>query len=177
MKISIIIIVFMLISKYTFAQNELPTNSFKGSFYNSCINYKYIEDLQIHDYSGNWDFDGDNVKDSIKFIGEGGVHLFYFLFIKLSSDNKIYKFEYIRTDFPLLLPIDSLNSFDSSMCYYYPIFVVNDFNNDGIQEILLGIDSEGGFPSELKKLGINSNKIIIQYNIKRKKFIFQNYRR
>jgi hypothetical protein len=39
--------------------------------------YSYIDSVQTHDYSGNWDLDGDGEKDGVYFIGNGGVHLFF----------------------------------------------------------------------------------------------------
>ena len=43
------------------SQSDTITNSFGKIYkkYNLCINYKYIVEKQIHDYSNNWDFDKD----------------------------------------------------------------------------------------------------------------------
>jgi hypothetical protein len=60
---------------------QLPSNSFRNDYLKSNPNLKYNYDsaTQIHNYSHNWDFDKDGVKDELYFVGTNGAHLYYFL--------------------------------------------------------------------------------------------------
>jgi hypothetical protein len=40
------------------------------------LHYSYSLANQTHNYSGNWDFDGDGNTDELYFIGTGGAHLY-----------------------------------------------------------------------------------------------------
>jgi hypothetical protein len=166
-----VIIIFLSSPIIILAQNELVSNSLEYLFNNSSVSYRYIEDKQIHDYSDNWDIDGDGIKDNIMFIGNGGAHLYFSLFIKLSSGNKDYDFKYLLLDCPLLEPIDSLLKHGRQNIF--PQFVVHDFNGDGVSDIFVNIDSTNIQSEELQALGITSNHIILYYDIKNNKIVIE----
>lgn len=66
---------------------DIPSNSFENEYRisNPTLNYSYDEISQIHNYSNNWDFDNDGIKDQIYFVGTSGAHVYYFLRVVLSS--------------------------------------------------------------------------------------------
>jgi hypothetical protein len=88
-----------------------PSNSFEDNYRksNPTLIYSYNEISQIHNYSNNWDFDQDGIKDELYFVGTGGAHLYYFLKVVLSSDKKSREFNFIQSDFPFLTATDTLN--------------------------------------------------------------------
>ena len=43
---------------------------------NPTIKYTFNRYSYIHDYSGNWDFDGDGKPDILLFIPNGGAHVY-----------------------------------------------------------------------------------------------------
>lgn len=65
------------------------------------ILYSYSENSQTHDYSGNWDFDGDAIADKFFFVGNGGAHLQYCPLIVLSSIDSNFYFPNLPLDIPL----------------------------------------------------------------------------
>ena len=80
------------------------TNSFTQglSVHFPGLHYKYDDLSQTHNYSGNWDFDGDGKMDSVLFVGNGGAHLYYHLKIVLSRRHDVREYPWIESDFPLL---------------------------------------------------------------------------
>lgn len=173
MKRLIMMILLFILYEEVFSQDNILSNSFEGIFRNN-INYNYDEKLQIHNYSGNWDIDGDGVLDSIMFIGSGGAHLYYSLFINLSKKNKDYYFSFLSIDYPFLETIDQLINSDSMDVF--PKFVVHDFNHDGIADIFLNIDFRTEAQKKLQSLGVTSNRIILFYDDRTKKIIIKNYK-
>lgn len=155
-----------------YAQEKLPSNSFEDVFCNTTINYHYIEEKQTHDYSGNWDIDGDGIKDKIMFIGNSGVHMYFSLYISLSSKTEDYNSEFLYTDFPLLESVNSYAKHENS--YRLQTFVIFDYNKDGIMDIFLNIDARKIMNNELKMLGISSNQVILYYSIKNETIIIKN---
>lgn len=160
----------------TFAQSELIlkdtnlTNSYKSWFDSKkiSIKYSYIDSTQTHNYSGNWDFDGDYKSDSLYFIGKGGAHLYYYLRIKLSSDTKVRNFLFIELDMPLL---GSVNDLKNSNFYPPPVlpqFVVDKFPSasdpSGFNDkIYVHIDKYSLPSAERKKRKINSTYLLLEY--------------
>ena len=142
-------------------QADLPTNSSENQFKNTTIIYAYFEDSQTHDYSGNWDFDGDGKFDTLKFVGNGGAHVYYHLSIGLSSERETHNYEWLSSDFPLL---DSFEGFikDTNAVN----FVVHDFNDDGLVDIYLNCEENGYtvLSEEQKALGLKTSRIVISYN-------------
>ena len=144
------------------AENRIA-NSF-AQFYkktNPALRYSYNESKQIHDYSGNWDLDGDKTPDSISFIGNGGAHLYFYPRIVLSSDKKIRELSFIVTDLPILASPDLLKKqLDKNALF--PKFVAEDFTNDGITDIYLNTDIKfSDIPREWKKKGVTSRHLLI----------------
>ena len=95
MKTTILLILFLSVLENSFSQDFeywFPTNSLKEGYLKKRPNLKYSYEKvkQTHDYSNNWDFDGDNVKDELYFIGNVGAHLYYQLRVILSSNKKVY---------------------------------------------------------------------------------------
>ncbi len=88
-------------------QDDTPSNSFEAHYAAAGImlRYSYDNDRVIHDYSGNWDLDRDGTPDEIYFIGTGGAHLYYYLRVVLSSDQKVRDFKYLESDRPVYTPM------------------------------------------------------------------------
>ncbi len=142
---------------------ELPTNSLSGYFKNSKINYSFNEKTETHDYSGNWDIDGDGKKDSIRFVGNGGAHLQFSLVVKASSKSIADSFEWIYTDNPLLEPYHELikRANESSI----PNFVIHDFNNDKIDDIFVNVGIYGqGLPPEFEKRELKDGCLVLTFD-------------
>lgn len=142
---------------------ESPSNSFSRHFKNSKIKYSYITESQTHDYSGNWDFDGDGKKDSIRFEGDNGAHLHFYLVVGLSSKPSLQYFEGIYTDDPFLQPFDSLP--EKSTGYLDVNFVVHDFNGDLIDDIFINAGDYGeGLHIKFEELGFHDSKIVLSFD-------------
>jgi len=172
-----IVIVFLLLPKMIFAQNDFPPNSLGRYFQNTTIKYRYIEEKQIHDYSGNWDIDGDGIKDSIMFVGTGGAHLYFDLLIYLSSERRYYDIWFLSTDYPLLESIDSLK--EKGYDRISPQFVVYDFNKNGLMDIYMNIHGQAAIALPKKLVHsdnryYNPNPIIVYYSVKKRKVMIEN---
>ena len=155
-------IILTMLSLSLFAQDTISfTNSYSYIYERDIpsLNYSYIASSLTHCYSGNWDFDGDNICDSVKFIGTGGAHLFYYLQIVLSSDKVKREYTYIETDMPIFDTIDDASDIDKKKILHF--FIVYDFDNDGIDEIYLRIDAS--LKDYLSKYNITSNRVIVDY--------------
>ena len=110
MKLSVIVtFILNVLSFAVYSQHsvdfDIPSNSFENEYRisNPSLKYSYDEISQIHNYSHNWDFDNDGIKDELYFVGTGGAHIFYFLRVVLSSDKKVRDVNFIQSDFPLLI--------------------------------------------------------------------------
>jgi len=151
----------------------MPSNSFKKDYerlYPHLI-YSYNDSTQIHDYSGNWDFDGDGKKDSLYFIGNGAVHLYYHLRIILSSDNKIRDFSWLVLDLPYLGTFGELQKSGNKPSLQ---FLVHDFDSNGIDDIFLNFDIKySPIPKEWNKRGVSSRYILMRY--KNKHIVIENF--
>ncbi|MFK7783980.1 MAG: hypothetical protein AB8B56_02630 [Crocinitomicaceae bacterium] len=139
------------------------------------IKYSHIQKTNTHDYSENWDFDGDGKKDSIRFESDGGAHLQFFLVISLSSESHPQYFDWIFTDDPLLQPLDSLP--ETSAEYTSTNFVVSDFNGDERNDIYINVGNYGeSLPDNFEKLGLNDSKIVLFYDKKSSSFIAKEWK-
>jgi len=130
----------------------------------SSIKYKYIKESQIHDYSNNWDLDGDGQLDDLMFVGSGGAHTIFSLVVRLKSQKETYTFDCISTDFPKLERKAILDMSDSLSIL--PKFVIYDFNSDGILDVYLNTD-DGTVDvcrQERAKLGLKTSKIVIEFS-------------
>ena len=134
------------------------------------IHYSYTALTQTHNYSNNWDFDGDSKKDELYFIGTGGAHLYFYLRIVLSSDKKVQNFPFLELDMPCLGSVSELNT---------AAFIVGKFisrpvkRNGSNDEIYLRLDNSSAIPLKWKKRGVNSNRILVVYEMG--KIIIKNY--
>ena len=104
MKLLFITFVCGILSMTLEAQTDHITNSYKETYDVSFpkLKYSYDSSGQTHDYSGNWDFDGDKKSDSLYFIGNGGAHLYFHLRLILSSEGIVRDFQYLVSDFQCL---------------------------------------------------------------------------
>jgi len=123
------------------------------------LKYVYVNESQTHDYSGNWDLDSDGIHDRICFIGTGGAHLYYFLQVTLSSDNRPQDFRFIQTDAPVLMEADTLLSGNAPMG-----FRVTD-QKDGPPCIVVRLDRStlAANRARFKRLNVNSDKVAIRF--------------
>jgi hypothetical protein len=139
----------------------IPSNSFEiiYSKSNPTLKYSYYNASQTHDYSNNWDFDNDGINDKVYFIGTGGAHLYYFLKVVLSKDEKPREFSFIQSDFPLLVATDTLN-FDKT-----PLgFVVTAFGKNLTPTIIVRLDKQTFHDNkELKKRKIKTTNVLVSF--------------
>ena len=123
---------------------------------------------QAHDYSGNWDFDGDGETDDLYFIGTSGAHLYFFLRIILSTDKKNQDFHFLQLDFPCLGDIAGLKNAGFYPPPLFPQFVVDDFNTGELTDnandkIYLHLDRSFTIPPKWKKRGVSSAYLLLRY--------------
>jgi hypothetical protein len=152
--------------------NNIPSNSYVFKYQDNKINYFYSENSLTHDYSNNWDLDGDGILDKIMFVGNDGAHIYYRILIHLSSIDNFFFYPYLSTDMPMYEPIDLLRKNDDSM---FPVFVVHDFNKDGKEDIYLNISKNNYDSLKMIELGISSSQIVLIYDEERKEFIIDDY--
>ena len=156
---------FTMLTITVFSQQEdsfrIPSNSFEINYSksNPGLRYSYDNTSQTHNYSNNWDFDKDGIKDEVYFIGTGGAHLYYFLKVVLSTDHKVRELDFIQTDFPLLTATDTLN-FEKT-----PLgFVVTDFGKNLTPTIIVRLDEQTFYNNqELKKRKIKTKNILVSF--------------
>ena len=195
MKLNLTIFLFLLARSYTtclFAQQEETeyvdwteevggNDYFKATMDSLGIRYSYSNENQTHNYSGNFDFDGDLLNDSLYFVGTGGAHLYYFPRIFLSSTKKSIDFEEINIDDPQYFPVSSLAAL-SFLFFFTPQFVVGT-NKDLLNEenqlisrpshvIFFRLDSHY-YGDDWKKQGINSNYVLLYFE--NSAFIIRNF--
>jgi hypothetical protein len=109
---TVVLVIFTLTS---FSQKadiiDTPSNSFESQYRitNPTLIYSYDTINKIHNYSNNWDFDNDGIKDELYFVGTGGAHLYYFLKVVLSTDHTPREFSIMLSDYPMLTSTDTLN--------------------------------------------------------------------
>lgn len=171
---SIISILLTLLAFSSFAQekNEL-SNSFQDhySVVKPSLSYSYNEATQSHNYSGNWDFDQDGIKDEVYFIGTGGAHLYYFLKVVLSTDNKPRDFNFIQTDFPVLTSTDTLNFTKAPAG-----FVVAGIGKHQANCLIVRLDDNSWYSNKksLKKHHIKTKNIILSFENGKTKYASHN---
>jgi len=126
--------------------------------------YSYDLTTKTHDYSGNWDLDGDGIKDSMFFIGSGNKDLDFSLRMRLSSEQfQIRDFPWIASDLPYLASYEYLQN-NGVGKKTSPCFVVHDFDGSGVDELY--IDNRAStlpIPEEWRKQGVASDFILVKY--------------
>lgn len=155
----------------------LPSNSFANDYKTThpSLKYSYTDSTQTHNYSNNWDFDGDGKTDSLYFVGTHGAHLYYYVSIVLSSNHQTKNFEFLELDAPYLGDLDlSMRSiFDPNEIS--PQFIVNDYTNDGLMDIYVHLNEHpANYPKKWKRKGLTSNQILITYE--KKHLALKNFR-
>lgn len=126
--------------------------------------FKYDSTLQAqllcYRYADRYDIDADGVKDSIAFIGNGGAHTYFHFEIWLSSTKAWIRYPWLETDWPYPEKVRRVEEVSSG----YHQLVIQDFDQDGIDEIYLNLDqsSVDGSP-ELKKRGITSGELLVDF--------------
>lgn len=123
------------------------------------INYDFIESKLTHDFSNNWDFDGDSIIDQMSFVGVSGAGVYYYhLELKLSSEDSTRVYNDLFTSSPYY----SNNIENDSLCgSVTPGFKIGDFNEDSKMDILYNIPWL--YSSTKEKYGLKSKCIIIYY--------------
>lgn len=160
----IILLLFLLFSEagLCYCQSNSFTKTYLQNSYT--ITYKYDSINQTHNYSCNWDLDLDGTTDEVYFVGTGGAHLYYYLKVVLSNDNRTKDFRYIQSDFPIFsLP-------DPNGLYYDPIealaqFTVADFDGDMKPDIFIRLDNQSFLSAKksLKKHRIRTQYILLSF--------------
>jgi hypothetical protein len=147
-----------------------PANSCQSYFDSNSISihYSYADSTQTHNYSNNWDFDGDGKTDNLYFIGTGGAHLYFYLRIVLSSDKKIRNFPFIQLDMPCLGIIGDLVKSNFYPPPSFPQFVVDKFisnssGDDANDKMYIYLDNSSAMPAEWKKSGVSSHYLLLRY--------------
>jgi len=135
------------------------------------INRKYMQDIYnpetrsvnaSYNYSNNWDLDGDNKKDSLFFIGNGGVHTYFYLRVMLSSDHVVRDFTFIQLDMPYLQDKKLLEKYGRNPGIQ---FVVSDFDKDGIPDLYLNFNNSFGYiPKSFWRKGITTKCILMNFS-------------
>ncbi len=115
-----------------------------------------------YNYSNIWDLDGDKKLDSIYFIGNGGVHTYFFLRVILSSTNKTLDFLSAKVDMPYLTVIDASKKIEKNLAIQ---FVVGDLNNDSISDIYLNFDNHfGEISKRWRTKGIKTKYVVLSFS-------------
>ncbi|HOZ87497.1 MAG TPA: hypothetical protein PL029_07055 [Bacteroidia bacterium] len=144
----------------------MPTNSYDILYRknNTSIKYTYDNQTQTHNYSDNWDFDKDGRTDQLYFVGTGGAHLYFYLRIVLSSDNKTRDLDFIQSDNPTLPP-----DIETKKPGYIPEKSQTNFsvfiNKDKTTSLFVKID-DASFATEkslLKSKGVKTKYIVIYF--------------
>lgn len=167
-------LILLSISKILAQEDSVITNSYENYIHTNHpeILYHYNNTSQTHSYSGNWDFDGDKIPDSLFFIGNGGAHLFYQLKIALSSGQQLKDFPELLIDMPYLGKGEDIMNEEVSLL---PQFVVHDFDSDGIVEIYINFEPSFSFiQKKWKREGVTSRRILIK--IENSNVVIENFR-
>lgn len=141
---------------------NISSNSFESNYQKSSpsLKYKYEAISQTHNYSNNWDFDKDGIKDELYFVGTGGAHLYYYLKVILSTDKLSREFDFIQSDFPFLTATDTLKMNETAVG-----FVVTNLGKDLIPTIIIRLDDNTYqvHKNELTKLKITTRNVAINF--------------
>lgn len=148
------------------AQDENASGSFETMYRHTHpgLIYSYDAAAQVHNYSGNWDFDGDGQKDSVLFRGNGAVHVYYYLDIVLSSGRNTRNFPGLAFDQPFLASVTDLEQSGREGMPALLQFVVHDFDHEGNPDLYLNFNPDFSRPPHAwKKQGIHAGPVILAY--------------
>ncbi|MBK7307678.1 MAG: hypothetical protein IPO01_14830 [Chitinophagaceae bacterium] len=135
----------------------VPVPDYITSIYNPKT---HTENLS-YNYSGKWDFDGDNKVDSIYFIGDTSILIRFFLRLKLSTDTITRDFYTVHVDLPYLYSLEEVQEREMNSSVG---FIVYDFNQDGISDIYLNFDNTfSQIPQSWSENGVNSKRVILNH--------------
>lgn len=170
---NLFVIILTTLSLTVFSQQadnlDSPSNSFETEYRksNPTLTYSYSESSQTHNYSNNWDFDKDGIKDELYFVGMGGAHLYYYLKVILSSDKKTREFNFVQLDFPFLIGTDTLK-IEKTVSG----FVVANVGKDLTPTIIVPLDDNTyhAVKKELTKRNIKTKNIAISFENGKTKF-------
>ena len=133
--------------------------------------HHYNAKTQVHNYSGNFDFDGDIDSDSMYFVGTGGAHLYYYLKIRLSSTKKTYEFHEIQIDVPKVrevLDLAKTNFLDpfppACVVAYYGKLAQEQFGENLSQHALFFHLDKNVYSKNWLSNGINSDYILVYFD-------------
>ena len=154
------ILAFTVINAQTDSTNtefvEIPNDEYAVYQYDSVLQV----DILTYQYSNLWNIDNDGIADSVSFIGNGGTHTYFYLKIRLSSSKEWTVYPTFQIDMPYFEEIENIEEWNSDLTQ----FAVFDFDKDGIDEIFLNINNSfSSIPDYLKRQGINSHYILIDY--------------
>lgn len=128
---------------------EIPNARNEVYIYDSVLQIQYLH----YQYFNHCDLDGDDIQDSITFIGWVSPHPYFHLVITLSSNG-------IKIDsLPFLIDVPSLKKDDSIT--ESTQFFIKDFDGDGKDEIY--IKSENIFLPPGKDSELRFEKVIIDF--------------
>lgn len=155
-------IIFIVIQgsfgNYVFGQSD-TVEWFDEEHYSKIYNPYTNSVNSSYDYSNKYDFDGDNINDSLLLIGNGGAHVYYYLKIVLSSDNIERNFPTVQMDFVYEATKKELENIDSLIQ-----IGVYDFDDDGKNEIYLNFNNDfSTIPNEWKEKGIKSKRVMLNF--------------
>ncbi|UPQ79339.1 hypothetical protein M0M57_00525 [Flavobacterium azooxidireducens] len=162
----IITIILTTLTLTVFSQQTdslyIPSNSFDKEYHksNPTLTYSYDNNSQTHNYSNNWDFDKDGIKDELYFVGTSGAHLYYYLKVILSSDKKTREFNFVQLDFPILTATDTLDIEKT------PIgFIVADLGQNLTTTIIVRLDDQSYFANKkiLADKKIKTRNVVISF--------------
>jgi hypothetical protein len=116
-----------------------------------------------YDYSGKWDFDGDHINDTLLFIGNGGVHVYFYPKIVLSSNKRTWSFPSVQLDMPYIS--GTMETIKKDLTQAAVQLFAGDFNGDSITDIYLNFDNPfGSIPKPWKLSGITQRRVILSIN-------------
>ena len=164
MKILLTITLTLLIARSSLAQADTIK-----TIDNEYSQYIYNDDTKSgnlsYNYSNKWDFDGDKQNDSLFFIGNGGAHAYFYPRIILSSDGLTRNFSTVQIDMPYFMPIETLKKWKTNSGVQ---FIVDDFDNDGVQDIYLNFNNPfGDIPKAWKIQGIKTKYVLLRFRGKK----------
>ncbi len=178
MKTIVMTLLVLLASSLAWSQEEgLPLNSFEYLYaaIHPDLHYSYDAATQTHNYSGNWDFDGDSIADQLMFVGNGGVHLYFHLRLVLSTDEYVRDYPFISVDMPVLPAAEYASRKEFNPLFMQCPISVLDCNGDKSPDIFIRLDQSAYTVNAalLREHRINSHMLMVTFQ--KGKVKLQNY--